>query len=328
MWLKAHTGTIGKLIINDGTTTRRAWYDLDSGTLGTVEAGIVSTGMEDWSNGWYRCWITAPTNAAGNSTIYVVCNDADNSNATTLNQDIQAWGGQFEEGDTMSSYIPNLSTGSTTRNPDVPQIGSLDTAAFPNGEFIGTVYCDYSMGQFDNNSGDPAVYAISDGGSGTYFSARVNDANGNMTSAAFNGGGATPVLSVNGLTQVPGDRVRLAYRFAEDDCKAYAAIVGNSAVEGAADGTYTPYTDADRVTFGGSFGSTITSQELLIKEFIYDDAAFSNEELEDSVENGFPTQAFGNTGRRKANAAALWYHQMRLKQEDEEALKLIRKILG
>jgi len=307
------------------------WFNLSTGAVGTENAGITGR-IEDWGNGWYRCSISFQTDAAdvaGN--VYVGVADADGVTTATRdgNSTLIAWGAQFEVGSTASSYIPNLTTGSTTRNADNVQIGGLDTAAFPGGEFIGTVYCDYSMGQFDANSVDPAIYAISDGGSGTYYSCRVNDNNGNLASAAFNGGGATPGTISANISQSPGDRVRVSCRFAEDDCKMYAGIVGGSVVEGNADTTYTPYTDADQVTYGGSFGSSITAEELLIKEFIYDDAVFTNEELEDSIDNGFPlTGAFGNTGRRKANAAALWYHQMQLKQEDEEALKLIRKILG
>jgi len=35
------------------------WFDLANGVVGTVEAGVDYAGIEDWGDGWFRCWVRA-----------------------------------------------------------------------------------------------------------------------------------------------------------------------------------------------------------------------------------------------------------------------------
>ena len=51
-----------------------AFYDVDTETVGTVGAGVDDSGIEDWGNGWYRCWLvfTADATDAINFKMYTI----------------------------------------------------------------------------------------------------------------------------------------------------------------------------------------------------------------------------------------------------------------
>jgi hypothetical protein len=53
--------------------TSEAWFDLGAGTVGTVDAGFDNSGIEDYGNGWYRCWGSFTTDAADTTgTLHIV----------------------------------------------------------------------------------------------------------------------------------------------------------------------------------------------------------------------------------------------------------------
>jgi hypothetical protein len=66
VYVKAGVRTWAYLTINDGAIT---WFNLATGIIGTnnVTAGftVISYGMESVGGGWYRCWMTITTTAAG-----------------------------------------------------------------------------------------------------------------------------------------------------------------------------------------------------------------------------------------------------------------------
>jgi hypothetical protein len=98
-----------------------AYYNLAGGLVGTVGAGANSTGIEDWGNGWYRCWI-AYTGGSAAHTHRICPAEADNDDnftgdASTPN--IYVWGAQHEDDGTVipSSYI-KTTTAAATRIKD------------------------------------------------------------------------------------------------------------------------------------------------------------------------------------------------------------------
>ena len=99
------------LSLFDGTTDRTAWFNINTGVVGTVPTGATSS-ISDAGNGWYRCSITMPMSASNvNYTAYYGAN-ADNSISYTGNglASYYVWGAQLELGSTATTYQPIATT--------------------------------------------------------------------------------------------------------------------------------------------------------------------------------------------------------------------------
>lgn len=107
------------LRMSDSGGIKYAWFNVTTGVVGTVEAGLTAT-ITPYKNGFYRCSITAATAAAGAAAVIFGTADADNSNSFTGDpaKGIYFYGLQVELGAFATSYIPTT-TSSLTRNADV-----------------------------------------------------------------------------------------------------------------------------------------------------------------------------------------------------------------
>jgi len=112
-------------------------FNLNTGSVTTSSGG---TGLiVNCSNGWFRISWTATATGSGTAGCLIVFTN-NNSTATRLpsytgstSANVFVWGGQVEQGSFATSYIRNLSTGSTTRSADVCQITGSDFSGFWNG---------------------------------------------------------------------------------------------------------------------------------------------------------------------------------------------------
>lgn len=116
--------SFARLRISDGTNQVAAWFNLDSGAVGSATAGagtcIYSVhDMEDVGGGWYRCHLTVTTATSTSFTGFLSCAAADSTEPAAAG-DTYAWGAQIESPGTTStpsSYI--VTAGATaTRNGD------------------------------------------------------------------------------------------------------------------------------------------------------------------------------------------------------------------
>jgi len=104
------------------------WFNLTTGSVGTNQNAWTSAKIEDFGNGWYRCSAVITTGGTSDN-LYILLSDSNGSvTATTSGTDgLYIYGAQLEEGSYPTSYMPNHSGGSVTRNADSMQ---SDTSSF------------------------------------------------------------------------------------------------------------------------------------------------------------------------------------------------------
>ena len=121
------------------STTMRVNFDLQEGVI-TLNVNANDASITKFPNDWYRLSVTdtATTTTTGRMVLAMIgtadaARLASYSGVTT--EGVYAWGAMLEEGDYPTSYIPNLTTGSTTRNADECN-GAGTSAEFNDSEGI------------------------------------------------------------------------------------------------------------------------------------------------------------------------------------------------
>jgi hypothetical protein len=105
VYMKAAERSFGVLNIFTGAASCWTWYDLASGTVGTVGSGATAS-ILSVGNGWYRCVLTIATAASGSPNVAMWPATANNTltYAGTLGSGILVWGAQIETGSTATNY--------------------------------------------------------------------------------------------------------------------------------------------------------------------------------------------------------------------------------
>jgi hypothetical protein len=118
-------------------STRRTWFDLQSGVVGTTSAGHTAK-IENYGNGWYRCSITFTANA-GTFGILTYLSDADNSTTAVVSKGSYFWGANLTATSYLQSYIPTLAA-SATRGADACSKTGISSLI---GQTEGTLFLDF-----------------------------------------------------------------------------------------------------------------------------------------------------------------------------------------
>lgn len=91
-----------------------AWFDLSTGTVGTVQAGLTAD-IESAGSGWYRCSVTR-TSPSSETAYWVVGTATDDEVASHTGDGasgVYVWGAQIEVASFASDYIPTTSSAIT-----------------------------------------------------------------------------------------------------------------------------------------------------------------------------------------------------------------------
>ena len=86
-----------------------AYFNLDSGVLGTVSSGATAT-ITSIGEGWYRCSLTAIRAVSTTNYIFLATGDNTALYAGDGTSSLRAWGAQLETGSSATSYIKTTSS--------------------------------------------------------------------------------------------------------------------------------------------------------------------------------------------------------------------------
>ncbi len=171
------------------TNAANAWFNLATGSTGSVSVGIgsfasLSSAIVPLGDGWYRCIIIGTPPSSGSLTGNIISATGDSSVTRVTGSKYGIWGAQIEAGAFPTSYIPTT-TASVVRSADICSIsGASFTSIWNNSD--GTLVSDTMIANLiGNNRGTISIddgtatyhirhnYAISDGG--FISSVRAND---------------------------------------------------------------------------------------------------------------------------------------------------------
>ena len=94
-------------ISNFDNTRRGAWFDLSTGTIGTVESGVTAA-ISSQGNGWYRCSITTVVPSVSTLYPYITTSTGNNidSYVGTGVVALYVWRAQLQFGSVATTYVP------------------------------------------------------------------------------------------------------------------------------------------------------------------------------------------------------------------------------
>jgi hypothetical protein len=164
IYAKKNTNNFIQLGGGTATFGANAWanFDLNLGVVGSVGSGTTAR-IENVSNGWYRCIVTAAATTTANTTAFVLTLVTSSTSLpneiNTLSTSVFLWGAQLELGAYQTSYIPT-SSASVTRNADVIQKTGVSSLI---GQTEGSLFCQLHIGASDSSSTARMIVGISNG---------------------------------------------------------------------------------------------------------------------------------------------------------------------
>ena len=188
----------------------RCWFNLDTGTLGTVTNGTAT--IEDAGNGWWRCTYTSSTSLSGNYYQLAIA-ETDNSVTLTSNGTIFVWGAQMEVGSYATSYIPTTSA-SVTRNADVISKTGISSLI---GQTEGTIFGEFEVLPQKNDSMLCLIRDLAGGLYGDFFFIRASLG----VPAVSVRQGDTTYVAINGATALSEGYHKFAFAYKQNDFAFY-----------------------------------------------------------------------------------------------------------
>ena len=235
-----------------GASSIFGWYNIGSGTLGTIGAGGTGT-IENYSNGWYRCSLTITMASNSVCLPYAFSSKGTITFTGTSGSGFFAWGAQAEIGSYATSYIPTTSA-AVTRNAD--QISKTGISSLI-GQTEGTLFADAVLTGKDSTNGS-ILFATDKVSTGAIIRVFYTSANA-LRFDVFNGTSFQCLISAGAYNV--GDRVKVAGAYKNND---FVMYVNGTQIGTDTSGTV-PATDTANINtsiYGDTNGSRINSAIL------------------------------------------------------------------
>jgi hypothetical protein len=239
----------------------RAWFNLDTGVVGTVNAGLTAS-MQSYGNGWYRCIITGTTELLPTNLVDISLSSTDNSiSGSAVGSNIFIWGAQLEASSYPTSYIPTTSA-SATRVADACFKTGISSLI---GQTEGTLFAELTA----NITGSTQQLELGNGTSANRVNLRLTSTNSfqlvivQAASVVFN---QTAVA-----TFAQGQNLKIAAVY-KSGAVTQMFVNGVSVLTGTA-GTITGSLSA---IFSGSIGGTLDLMNSPVKQIVVFPTALTN----------------------------------------------------
>ena len=207
------------LFLSDGTTPAAVKFNLATGVvLGTALGSPVSSKIENYGNGWYRCSMVYTSAATATGTLAV---SATNSPALSLSgyagditKGIAVYGCQLEAGSYPTSYIPTLGA-SVTRSADAASKTGISSLI---GQTEGTLFGELKVTAYDTNGFIPVLLKNATATSEIYVWFQQN---GNVMGRVFNSASDQAQINTGAGFATIGGTYKFAMAYKQNDFAFY-----------------------------------------------------------------------------------------------------------
>jgi hypothetical protein len=203
----AKKGTKNWLYMFDHSASGQAWFNLDTGTIGSVNTGYTAT-ITPYGNGWFRC--TMYRNSGGTPGYFQIgLSDANGVSTPTSTGTAHIWGAQVEAGSYATSYV-KTEAAAVTRVADAASKTGISSLI---GQTEGVLFIDMEFNGYDSETKWIAFLGTGSNYIGIYTN------NGSLFTAEVSNGTAQ-FLSVS-FAFVVGQRYKLALAYKANDFAFY-----------------------------------------------------------------------------------------------------------
>ena len=226
---------------NNSGAVNHVVYDIDSSgnfTLNSQDATDNYYGAENYGNGWYRVYLKI-TPAAGNNYLQMFPDILD------ANGSVYIWGAQADASNYLTSYIPNHSGGSVSRESEVVQTADVSSLNLI-GQNEGVFFLDYEF--LDGQAAESQNWIALESENGQER-VLIYKSPSNSKIQVYHVANNSLVFNYNtNVTIVPNTRYKVAFKYSSGDIA--VAINGSLIVTNSS--TYTRGSDLSRVRFSES----------------------------------------------------------------------------
>jgi hypothetical protein len=235
-------------------------FDLDTQA---VTGGVQL--FETYPNGWYRIGITEESSSDVTNGYFIQLQQGTTDASYTGDESsVFVWGLQFEEGN-LSSYIPNLATGSTTRSAEACTDAG-DVNVFNSLE--GVLYAQMAA---NSDDGTYRYISINDGTDQNVVAIRFSNISNQILVFTRIGGTFTAVLSTTSYTTTNFNKI--AYRYKSGD---FALFINATKINSSTSTQTLPVNTLNTLSFDNAPFSPMNGK---VKDVRYYDTALTDAEL-------------------------------------------------
>jgi len=200
-------------IFDYGVTGNNNFFNISNGTLGNVGPGV-TTSIDDYGNGWYRCSVTFQTTTSTNGAVHFRLATSNGQNPITRDGTNGAYiyGLQAESHATRqyaTSYIPTSGDPQTRGADSATDAGSSDLISSTEG----VLYVEFSTFALINNN---ESISLSNGGSGDVVRFLLHNTLDNKIAFQVKIGGSTVFFRSVVLSDITAFN-KIAIKYKQDD---------------------------------------------------------------------------------------------------------------